>query len=130
MFDSTPGTPATETNDLEDTIFINTFHTNDREDQEKVVQSLVQVTEDVMRHQPGFISATLQRSFDGKTVTNLARWRSAEDLKKALAKPEMLAHRDEMGNQYKREGYLGQVVYTYTGQVKSASGGLESTDSH
>ncbi len=127
MFDTTS---ETKPNDSADTIFINTFHTVDREDQEKVVQSLVQVTEDVMRHQPGFISATLQRSFDGKTVTNLARWRSAEDLKRALARPDMLAHRDEMGSQYKREGYLGQVVYTYTGQAELSESGLKSDGKH
>lgn len=127
MFDTTS---EIKPNDSADTIFINTFHTVDREDQEKVVQSLVQITEDVMRHQPGFISATLQRSFDGKTVTNLARWRSAEDLKRALARPDMLAHRDEMGSQYKREGYLGQVVYTYTGQAELSESGLKSDGKH
>ncbi len=127
MFDTTS---EIKPNNSADTIFINTFHTVDREDQEKVVQSLVQVTEDVMRHQPGFISATLQRSFDGKTVTNLARWRSAEDLKRALARPDMLAHRDEMGSQYKREGYLGQVVYTYTGQAELSESGLKSDGKH
>ena len=117
---------ASKANEPKGTIFINTFHTMDREDQEKVVQSLIQTTEEVIRYQPGFISATVQQSLDGKTVTNVARWRSAEDLKRAQETPEMLAHRNVMGNQYKREGYLGPIVYTYTGQAElspSSSGG-------
>ena len=106
-------TSANKPESQEGTTFINIFHTTDREDQERLVLSLVQVTEEVIRHQPGFISANLHRSFDGKTVTNFARWRSKEDFTRALETPGMLAHREVLRGKYEREGYLGQIVYTY-----------------
>jgi tetracenomycin F1 monooxygenase len=97
-------------------VFINTFHTPGPEGQAEVLQSLVQITQDVIRHQPGFLSATLHQSLDGKTVTNVARWRSPADLRNALNTPGMLAHREVLGERYPREGYLGQVVYNYSYQ--------------
>ena len=103
--------------------FINTFHTPDAEGQAEVLQSLVQITQDIIRHQPGFISATLHQSLDGKTVTNIARWRSPLDLQNALKTPGMLAHREVLGERFPREGYLGQVVYTYSYQENETNNG-------
>lgn len=113
-------TPPIKTHDQEATTFINIFHTINQEDQAKLIQSLIQVTDEVIRHQPGFISAHLHRSFDGKTVTNFARWRSAEDFKKALETPGMLAHREVLRGKYEREGYLGQIAYSYSVQAEDS----------
>src|SRR5215469_11760309 len=65
---------------------INTFFTSGSEDQDEVVKVLIDVTEEVMRHQPGFISTSIHRSYDGSTVTNYAQWRSSEDWNAALQK--------------------------------------------
>jgi heme-degrading monooxygenase HmoA len=110
-----------ETNIPEGVAFINIFHTPDQEGQIQLIQSLAQVTEEVIRYQPGFLSASLHKSLDGKTVTNVARWHSAEDFKRALETPGMLAHREVLRGLYPREGYLGQVVYTYANQESDKS---------
>ncbi len=88
--------------------FINTFHTNGREDQENLVARVRQETETVTRHLPGFLSATLYRSMDGKTVTNVAEWRSAQEFKQAIEHPAMLAFREETRPLYQPVGYLCQ----------------------
>jgi heme-degrading monooxygenase HmoA len=47
----------------------------------------------VMRKQPGFISANLHKSLDGKRIVNDAQWRSREDFeamqKNSEAEPHM-----------------------------------------
>jgi quinol monooxygenase YgiN len=60
--------------------------------QQQLVDLLVEATEAVMRHQPGFISANFHRSFDGQRVTNYAQWRSREDFEAMLRNPEAQAH--------------------------------------
>src|SRR5215204_4506164 len=48
------------------------------EDQQRLVDVLVDATQKVMRKQPGFVSANIHRSLDGRRVTNYAQWRSRE----------------------------------------------------
>ena len=86
--------------------FINTFHTKDRSDQEQLAKAIRSETETVVRLQPGFLSATLYFSLDGKTLTNVARWTSAQAFREAISKPEMLAFREKTKNQYQPIGYL------------------------
>jgi quinol monooxygenase YgiN len=62
------GTPIT---------FINVFIV-DPANQVELVRILTQVTEGIVRHKTGFISARLHRSFDGKKVTMYAQWQSIE----------------------------------------------------
>ena len=40
---------------------------------------LARATVESVRHAPGFVSATLLRSFDGAKVTMYAEWRTIED---------------------------------------------------
>lgn len=93
-------------------VFINKFFASTREDQEWLIQELKSFTEDTMRHQPGFISATLHKSFDGLTVINYARWRSTDDFKRATENPAMEGHRQRLGGRFRREGAMGTVAYT------------------
>ena len=58
--------------------FINIF-TVKPEDQSCLVELLARVTETSVRHAPGFVSARLHRSLDGKKVAMYAQWRSLED---------------------------------------------------
>ncbi len=62
------------------------------ERQQQLIDLLVEATEAVMRHQHGFISANIHRSFDGQRVTNYAQWRSREDFEAMLRNPEAQAH--------------------------------------
>lgn len=95
----------------EGVVFVNKFFASTREDQEWLIQELKRFTEETMRHQAGFISATLHKSFDGMTVINYARWRSADDFKRATANPAMEDHRQRLGGRFRREGALGTVAY-------------------
>lgn len=101
-------------------VFINKFFASTREDQEWLIQELKSFTEDTMRHQPGFISATLHKSFDGLTVINYARWRSTDDFKRAIENPAMEGHRQRLGGRFRREGALGTVAYTCIAGQESA----------
>jgi quinol monooxygenase YgiN len=62
------------------------------EHQQQLIDLLVDATEAVMRHQPGFISANLHRSLDGERVTNYAQWRSREDFEAMLRTPAAQDH--------------------------------------
>jgi quinol monooxygenase YgiN len=62
---------------------INTFYVKP-EKADELVQILTKATDEVMRHQPGFISANLHISFDKTRVVNYAQWRSKEDFERML----------------------------------------------
>jgi quinol monooxygenase YgiN len=70
---------------------INTF-TVAPERQEELVNLLVEATENVMKHLPGFVSANIHRGLDGRHVANYAQWRSREAFEAMLRNPEAQAH--------------------------------------
>jgi quinol monooxygenase YgiN len=57
--------------------------------QQKLVDVLVEGTEKVMQHRPGFVSVNLLASKDGTRVVNYAQWRSRDDVKSTMADPEV-----------------------------------------
>lgn len=87
---------------------INTFFTSGSSDQDEVVKVLIDVTEEVMRHQPGFISTSIHRSYDGSAVTNYAQWRSSEDWNAALQKAR---EHLQLLTKYTRKPALYEVIY-------------------
>ena len=58
--------------------FINVF-TVEPANQQRIVELLRQVTNDFVRHAPGFVSSSLHRGLDGTKVTMYAQWRSMSD---------------------------------------------------
>lgn len=62
------------------------------EQQQEFIEVMIQTAEETARHQPGFISAHLYRSLDGKLVANYVQWRSKEDLDRMRQSPEMQKH--------------------------------------
>jgi antibiotic biosynthesis monooxygenase (ABM) superfamily enzyme len=62
--------------------------------QRELVTILETATEEVMRHQPGFVSANIHASADGTRVINYAQWATAEALQAMLANPECAPHMD------------------------------------
>ncbi len=68
-------------------VLINTFRVRpDRAD--ALLDLLQQATDRVMRHQAGFVSASLHRGPRGDRVVNYAQWRSLEDYEAMQANPE------------------------------------------
>lgn len=60
--------------------------------QRELLDVLVDATERRMRHLPGFVSANMHRSDDGRHVVNYAQWRTREDYDAALRDPEAGVH--------------------------------------
>ncbi|MBR1232954.1 antibiotic biosynthesis monooxygenase [Bradyrhizobium sp. AUGA SZCCT0182] len=53
---------------------------------------LDEATDKVMKRQPGFVSANIQRSLSGKHVANYAQWRSKEYFEAMQRNPECKEH--------------------------------------
>ena len=62
------------------------------ERRDELVEILEKATAEVMRDIPGFISASIHCSLDGKHVANYAQWRSLEDFERMFANPVAQAH--------------------------------------
>ena len=75
---------------------INTF-TVAPEHQAELIRLLDAATESVMKRQPGFISANIHRSLDGKRVVNYAQWRSKADFEAMQKNPEAGRHMQAAG---------------------------------
>ncbi|MEV0941981.1 antibiotic biosynthesis monooxygenase [Micromonospora wenchangensis] len=56
--------------------------------QQEVIDLLTEGTEKVVSRRPGFVSVTLLASLDRTRVVNVARWRSADDVRATQADPE------------------------------------------
>ena len=82
------------------------------EDQQRLLDLLAEATESVMSKLPGFVSANLHRSLDGRRVVNYAQWRSREAFEAMLDDPEAGAHMEEAGKiAQKFEPHLYEVSF-------------------
>jgi len=70
---------------------INVF-TVEPENQMALLEQLKLATENVMSKYPGYISANLHVSDDGKTVTNYAQWASLQDYLNVFKDQKALEH--------------------------------------
>jgi heme-degrading monooxygenase HmoA len=61
------------------------------ERQPELMRLLQAMTEEVTRDLPGFLSASLHRSLDGKQVANYAEWSSEADWKNMVRHPDIQA---------------------------------------
>lgn len=84
-------TTTTIATDQDVATLINVF-TVTRETQQPLVDLLVEATEQVLRHRPGFVSANIHASLDGTRVVNYAQWRSRDDFQAMLDDPTAREH--------------------------------------
>jgi quinol monooxygenase YgiN len=61
----------------------------DASNQQELVELLIEGTERVMQHRPGFVSVNLLASKDGSRVVNYAQWRSQDDVSATMADPDV-----------------------------------------
>ncbi|HEY0579325.1 MAG TPA: antibiotic biosynthesis monooxygenase family protein [Candidatus Nitrosocosmicus sp.] len=80
--------------------------------QQKLVDMLIESTEQTMNKQEGFISANIHKSLDGTKVVNYAQWKSQEAFEKMLKNPKALIHMNDILNIAKSDGNLYDVVFT------------------
>ena len=60
--------------------------------QQELATLLIEATEHTIRHLPGFISANIHTSLDGRRVVNYAQWRSRDAFEAMLRSPEARPH--------------------------------------
>jgi len=101
---------TTISKDKECVTLVNTFFTSGSGDQDELIKVLVDATEEIMKHQPGFISANIHRSYDGNAVTNYVQWRSTEHWRAAFQKQEVREH-IKITEKYERKMGLYQVIH-------------------
>ena len=70
---------------------INVF-TVEPEKQQALVALLIEATEQTMKRMPGFISANIHRSLDGKKVVNYAQWQSMKAFEAMRSDPKAGSH--------------------------------------
>lgn len=80
------------------------------DNQRKLVDLLVEATEQTMRHIPGFISANIHKSLDGNRVVNYAQWRSKDDFDAMLKNPKAIPHLKQAAALAKFEPHLYEVI--------------------
>jgi heme-degrading monooxygenase HmoA len=86
------------------------------ENQARLVEVLVEATEKVMRHLPGFLSANIHRSLDGRHVANYAQWESREAFERMLSDPEARRHMGPIQEIASNQGFLYEVVHVEPGR--------------
>jgi len=79
-------------------------------DQEQLAQLLVEATEQTMQHLPGFVSASIHKSFDRTKVINYAQWRSKEDFESLRENHQARSHMEAAAALAKFEPILCEVV--------------------
>jgi quinol monooxygenase YgiN len=60
--------------------------------QDELVKLLTDATEQTMKHLPGFVSANIHRSLDGKRVVNYAQWESRDAFEAMQKDPNAAPH--------------------------------------
>ena len=98
--------------DIDVVTLINVF-TVDPENQRKLVDLLNAATDEVMKQVPGFVSANIHRSLDGRHVANYAQWRSETDFTAMLSNPAAREHMAAVSSIAGAEPVLYELVSTH-----------------
>ncbi len=77
-------------------VLINTF-TVEPSRADELLAVLEDATDEVMRHVPGFISASFHKSLDGKSVANYAQWESKDAFDAMLQDDKARTHMSKAG---------------------------------
>ena len=91
------------------TTLVNIF-TVDPGKQQQLVDTLVEATERTMKRMPGFVSASIHKSYDGTKVINYAQWKSREDFEAMARNPEAVPHMKAAASLARFEPILCDVV--------------------
>jgi heme-degrading monooxygenase HmoA len=98
--------------DTDQMTLINVF-TVDPERQQELVDLLVDATERKMSQVPGFISASIHRSDDGRRVINYAQWRSRADFAAMQQDPEARSHMARAAQLAQFDPIVCEVAYVH-----------------
>lgn len=107
-----PGTQ--ETASERGAIIINVFSVPEGHEPEEIVAALRAISEQVMRHQPGFRQAAIHVSLNRKRVATYAEWDSAEAFGKVMQDAGVRRHIAEIDRQFPHEADIYQVASIFT----------------
>jgi quinol monooxygenase YgiN len=79
--------------------------------QQQVVDLLVEATETVMKHVPGYVSANIHKSLDGVRVVNYAQWESREAYQAIFNDPNVKVHMDKILKVATPDYHLYEVMF-------------------
>lgn len=79
--------------------------------QHRLIEVLIEATEQVMRKLPGFVSANIHRSLDGSRVTTYAQWRTQADFEAMFKNPAVAPHMQKCHDLATNDGTLYEVVH-------------------
>lgn len=86
-----PTSTIVATGDGDQVTLVNVF-TVAPEHQQELVEALARASNDVFPTLPGFVSANLHTSLDGKRVVNYAQWASEEQYEASLERADVREH--------------------------------------
>ncbi len=84
------------------------------EKQRELVDLLNEASETVMRHQPGFLSASIHESTDGTRVVNYAQWDSVAAFKTMLGNEKAREHMGKIASLAESDPHLYRVSKVHT----------------
>ncbi len=79
--------------------------------QQEQIDAIVEFVESVVKHQPGFLSATLHKSTDGTRIVNYAQWESKAAWQAAFASPAVRAYSKNPFQYAKPDGHDYEVYH-------------------
>ena len=95
---------------------INTFAV-DPSNQQAVIRLLTSAVDLLAKTQPGFISATIHKSADGKKVLNYVQWRTGQDFKSVFSNAEFMRIYADIRAIAQPEPLIYEVVFSVVGTV-------------
>ncbi len=96
------------------------------ERQQELIDTIVEFLETAVKHQPGFVSASIHKSLDGVRVMNYAQWKSQEDYEAFANNSEMRLQGAKLSNFHLLDSHVYEVVISKPENVKLkiSKGGL------
>jgi quinol monooxygenase YgiN len=91
----------------------------DPDKQDQLAELLIRATDETMKNLPGFISASIHRSLDGRKVINYAQWRSQADFAALKDNPQAQPHMKAAAALAKFEPIVCEVVGSVSATVDS-----------
>jgi quinol monooxygenase YgiN len=78
--------------------------------QQQLIALLIEAAEKTMKRMPGFVSANIHRSLDGKKVVNYAQWESMAAFEGMRKNPEAIPHMEAAAAMAQFEPILCEVL--------------------
>ncbi len=96
------------------------------ERQQELIDTIVEFLETAVKHQPGFVSASIHKSLDGVRVMNYAQWKSQEDYEAFANNSEMRLQGAKLSNFHLLDSHVYEVVISKpeNAKLKISKGGL------